>query len=92
MKSDSQRFGWGSQVNKVPVHYPGGDDKELSILSDFKELDVNIVHQFGLYRYLSDTAAKAHIRNKTIWINVKNFLQPPIMLTKINFTPKSVRI
>ena len=60
MKRDSQCFGWGLLVNKVPYH-KDGQDHEGSILKDFKELDTNIVRNFRLHRYVDEGTADAHV-------------------------------
>ena len=61
MKSDSQRFGWGSQVNKIEVHHPNNQVLNCSILADFKKLDSKIVCQAGMYRYISDASTSVYL-------------------------------
>ena len=64
MKRDSQRLGWGPLVNKVP-YVQDGNELQGSILKDFKELDTSTVRYFGLYRYIDEATADAHVLAET---------------------------
>ena len=61
MKGDCQRFGWGSQVNRIEVTQDDGTTRHCSILSDFTELNATIVRQASLSRYLRAQDANRHI-------------------------------